>query len=214
MLWYVLILTQKTLTESRVYHCLLCVHMTRLQANYYWTTWVLPPLSVCFNPPRLFFGHLKIESQWRVSSYIGGSCVFEGALENASAEILQAYVKKDEYKPKVEHDLAMVVRCVFHRMHPMLYDMMLRDSTRLRGQRKQRAERIEHFWKVNLRSSHFVAMIIATKLAPPHCEILLFSTEHWHLWCTDFSIPTHCVWLGSSTFTLKYARRLLTLVGV
>ena len=74
----------------------------------------------------------------------------------------------------------MVVRCVFHRMHPMLYDMMLRDSTRLRGQRKQRAEHFEKFWKFNLPLfPQFVHMIRATKLDQPLCynELIRIITE-------------------------------------
>ena len=72
-----------------------------------------------------------------------------------------------------------VVRCIFHRMHPMVYNILLSESTRLRGQRKPRAERIEHFWNVNLCYPHFVAMIRATKLAPPRCydELIRIITE-------------------------------------
>lgn len=92
-------------------------------------------------------------------------CLFEGALENAPTEILTAFGNGEKYVPKCWHDLAMVVRCIFQRLSPAVYDTMLCQSHKLREQRqkKQRALSIDTFWKVHLRRQPYRDMIEAAE---------------------------------------------------
>ena len=89
--------------------------------------------------------------------------LFEGALENAPAEALDAYGRGSKYKVKAYHDLEMVVRCIFQSISPLHYACMSGKSQLLRGKPKLRSDSINNFWSTELCREPYAKMVKAAQ---------------------------------------------------
>ena len=87
------------------------------------------------------------------------SSYFTGALEHASPVILESVKLKQKILYKIEHDLEMIVCCVFHVLRPCMYrDLISHLKTGL-GSTTDNADTIKQFWEENLVGSTWATLL-------------------------------------------------------
>ena len=88
---------------------------------------------------------------------------FAGALEHASPVILKSVKLEQKILYKIEHDLEMIVCCVFHVLRPCKYrDVISHLKTGL-GSTTGNADTIKQFWEENLVGSTWATLLRAAR---------------------------------------------------
>ena len=87
--------------------------------------------------------------------------LFSGCLEHAHDDVLDGYARDPPspvlYTPSF--DLEMVVRCVYHWLHPATYSLVLHHKP----SKKERVGWIKYFWKKQLASPWWKPLLAAER---------------------------------------------------